>query len=353
MTPLPSDLNISVTASLPPSLYQSPAGAKLLQDLREACTKLEQAGGVVDMSKGLKGFEEAVLKLKVLQETQQTTVSTVSTLPESISHVLCYGGGVIGAGWASRFALNGARVTVVDPDPECARKVEAVLENAKWAWRKLLSEGNGSSGTSGLSENLINQAHVLKDSQTSNPNPTFAPGSIRILSPLSPEHADAFHAALRRAEFIQESLPEVPKIKTEAYGLMEKYVTEGLADTSTDSSKKLPPVLASSTSGILPKTLQEKLSPTGPCYHNLVIAHPFNPVYLLPLVEVAANEEEEDVQKLEKVQNAKQSAKQVYESMGMKVLMLGGKAGRTPGFVADRLLEAIWREGLWMVKEGK
>src|SRR5919106_4972286 len=47
------------------------------------------------------------------------------------------GGGVIGGGWAARFLLNGVDVRIFDPDPEAARRVEAMLANARGAYRKL------------------------------------------------------------------------------------------------------------------------------------------------------------------------------------------------------------------------
>ena len=55
-----------------------------------------------------------------------------------LRRAVCFGGGVIGAGWASRFVLNGVHTTVVDPDPQAERKVTAVLENARRAMEQLI-----------------------------------------------------------------------------------------------------------------------------------------------------------------------------------------------------------------------
>src|SRR5919198_4346798 len=54
--------------------------------------------------------------------------------PRSVGLLGC---GVIGGGWAARFVLNGVDVRLFDPDPDAARKVEAVLQGARRAYRKL------------------------------------------------------------------------------------------------------------------------------------------------------------------------------------------------------------------------
>ena len=74
---------------------------------------------------------------------------------------------------------------------------------------------------------------------------------------------------------------------------------------------------------------------------RFVVGHPFNPVYLLPLVEVVAGEQTS----AETVERAVA----FYSSVGMKPLRVGAEID---GFVADRLLEALWREALWLVHDG-
>jgi carnitine 3-dehydrogenase len=71
------------------------------------------------------------------------------------------------------------------------------------------------------------------------------------------------------------------------------------------------------------------------------VAHPFNPVYLLPLVELCAGEgtAPETVQR----------AEELFRSVGMHPLVVRSEID---GFVADRLLEALWREALWLVNDG-
>ena len=70
---------------------------------------------------------------------------------------------------------------------------------------------------------------------------------------------------------------------------------------------------------------------------RLVVGHPFNPVYLLPLVEVCGGAPE-----------TRERAAAVYRAVGMRPLVLRREID---GFVADRLLEALWREALWLVND--
>jgi len=96
-------------------------------------------------------------------------------------------------------------------------------------------------------------------------------------------------------------------------------------------------VFGSSTSGLLPSVMQEGM--THP--ERLVVGHPFNPVYLMPLVEICGGDLTS--------QATKQRAAEVYEAIGMRPLHLDVEID---GFVADRLMEALWREALWMVNDG-
>src|SRR5205085_7752925 len=118
--------------------------------------------------------------------------------------------------------------------------------------------------------------------------------------------------------------PEIPELKRSL-----------LSQTSEAAPDDV--IFGSSTSGILPTTLQADM--THP--QRLVVGHPFNPVYLLPLVEVCPGQQTSP--------DAVQRAADVYASLGMKPLVLQHEID---GFVADRLLEALWREALWLVNDG-
>ena len=196
------------------------------------------------------------------------------------------GGGVIGAGWAARFLLNGYDVVVADPDPEIGRKLEAVLGNARRAQHKLL------------------------------PDLTIAEGRLTI--------AASIEEAATAGDFIQESLPEIEDLKRNVLARI-------------DAAARPEIVIASSTSGLLPTRLQEGMAHP----ERLVVGHPFNPVYLLPLVEICGGARTSEA--------AKQAAMTLYEQVGMRPLHVRKEID---GFIADRLLEALWREALWLVNDG-
>ncbi len=96
-------------------------------------------------------------------------------------------------------------------------------------------------------------------------------------------------------------------------------------------------LIGSSTSGLLPSEFYAEASHPERC----LVGHPFNPVYLLPLVEVVGGERT--------AAEAVRAAMRVYESLGMRPLHVRKEV---PGFIADRLLEALWREALHLVNDG-
>jgi carnitine 3-dehydrogenase len=195
------------------------------------------------------------------------------------------GGGVIGAGWAARFLTEGHDVAVYDPDPELARKLDAVLAAARRARTQLY------------------------------PDAKSAEGRLTL--------AASVEAAVAEADFVQESLPEREDLK--------QSVLKAI-DASTNAR-----VIASSTSGLLPTRLQ--LAMANP--ERFVVGHPFNPVYLLPLVEVCGGEKT--------ALATKTAAMALYATVGMRPLHVRKEID---GFIADRLLEALWREALWLVNDG-
>ena len=73
---------------------------------------------------------------------------------------------------------------------------------------------------------------------------------------------------------------------------------------------------------------------------RFLVAHPFNPVYLLPLVELCGG--------TQTASDAIAQAAGFYKSIGMRPLHVRKEID---GFIADRLLEALWREALWLVHE--
>jgi carnitine 3-dehydrogenase len=202
-----------------------------------------------------------------------------------MSHMATVGCGVIGAAWASRMLLSGHDVRVSDPSPQAEQILTEVLANAVAAWNDL-----------GL--------------------PTDRQGQYTMTSSI----ADAVSGA----SFVQESVPERPELKAAVHAEIEAAVA---AET----------IIASSTSGIKPSKMQRGMTHPG----RLVVGHPFNPVYLLPLVEVVGGEHTPPIV-IEQVQ-------ELYRGLGMHPIHVRVEID---AFIADRLLEAVWREALWLVNDG-
>ena len=196
------------------------------------------------------------------------------------------GGGVIGGGWAARFALNGWAVRVYDPDPQAKRKIAEVMGNAR---RSL----------PGLTDAALP-----------------AEGAITF--------HDSIAEAVAGAEWIQESVPERLDIKHDTFAQIQQN-----CDAQT--------IIGSSTSGFKPSELGQGAQ----CPGQIMVAHPFNPVYLLPLVELVPTPEASDDQI--------DRAKATLTTLGMYPLHLKKEID---AHVADRFLEAVWREALWLVKDG-
>jgi carnitine 3-dehydrogenase len=196
------------------------------------------------------------------------------------------GGGVIGGGWAARFLLNGWDVRVFDPYPEAERKIGEVLDNAR---RSL----------PGLSDTA-----------------------------LPPEGKLTFHETMSEAvlgaSWIQESVPERLELKQKVYQTLQEHAP---ADA----------ILGSSTSGFKPSELQGCASRP----EQIVVTHPFNPVYLMPLVELVATEKNPP--------DMVERAAEILRSVGMYPLKVRKEID---AHIADRFLEAVWREALWLVKDG-
>ncbi len=203
-----------------------------------------------------------------------------------IERVACVGGGVIGSGWAARFALNGIDVWLYDPDPDAGSRAEVVLANAEHAYSRLFGDMRPASG------------------------------ALRI--------ARSVAEAVDGAGFVQESVPERLDLKRRVLAEIGAAAPAGA-------------VVASSTSGLLPSAMQEHMQHP----ERMLVGHPFNPVYLLPLVEVVAGRRT--------APETVERASAVYGGLGMKPLVLRKEID---AFIADRLQEALWREALWLVHDG-
>ncbi len=206
----------------------------------------------------------------------------VPQLPKQAAVVGC---GVIGAAWASRMLLKGVDVAVSDPSPDAESIISQVLANAVVAYDDL---------------------GLATDSQ----------GTYTIASSIG--------EAVAGAELIQESVPERPEIKSAVLAQIEE-------SAASDA------IIGSSTSGIKPTTMQQGMAHP----ERLVVAHPYNPVYLLPIVEIVGGEQT-TLGNVRKAQG-------FYAALGMKPVHVRVEID---AFIGDRLLEAVWREALWLVNDG-
>ena len=191
------------------------------------------------------------------------------------------GAGVIGAGWASRFLANGWDVCVFDPQANAAA-VSAI--QAGQAALAELHDDLPRAGALSFADDLV---HATQD-----------------------------------ALWVQESIPEQLALKRAL-----------LAELTVSSAT----IIGSSTSGFKPSDLGEGFAQAD----QLIVCHPFNPVYLLPLVEVVPHAAVDEA--------VVQRAQQLLEDLRMKPLRVRHEID---GHIADRLLEAVWREALWLIHDG-
>lgn len=196
------------------------------------------------------------------------------------------GGGVIGSGWAARALAHGLEVVAYDPAPAGEEALRAAIENA---WPALERRG-------------------------------LAAGADRDRL----RFVDSAAKVAAVADFIQENAPEREALKRAL-----------LAEI--DAAAPAHVVIASSSSGLLPTRIQ------ADCHHpeRVVIGHPFNPVYLLPLVEIVPGERTASA--------TMDAAATFYRSIGMRPLRVRKEI---EGYLSDRLQEALWREALHLVAEG-
>ncbi|MFD8586923.1 3-hydroxyacyl-CoA dehydrogenase NAD-binding domain-containing protein [Streptomyces californicus] len=207
--------------------------------------------------------------------------------PEDVRRVACVGAGVIGGGWAAHFLARGYDVTAWDPAPDAAVRLRRLIAAAWPALERLgLAEG--------ASQDRLTVTATLEE-------------------------------AVAEAQFVQESAPEKLELKR---GLLARLDAAAPAGT----------VIASSTSGYPMTDMQTEAADPG----RLVVGHPFNPPYLIPLVEVVGGERTSPA--------AVDWASRFYTVAGKSVITMDREV---PGFIANRLQEALWREALHMVANGE
>ena len=203
-----------------------------------------------------------------------------------IKKIAVIGTGVIGTGWIIRFLAHDKKVIAYDKNLNSDKKIIAEIKRT-WPYVK----------------KLFNKKRLkLK-------NFSFT---------------TSLKESLKDADFIQECAPENYKLKTKLMEIIGKYSKPNI-------------IISSSSSGLLPSKIYSKCKNPS----RTVIAHPFNPVYMLPGVEIVPGKKT-DRKFLKK-------ASKFYKSVSMNPIMIKKEL---PGYLSDRLQEALWREALHIVNEG-
>lgn len=206
--------------------------------------------------------------------------------PDNVRRAAVIGTGTIGSAWAALFLARGMAVTAWDPAPGAETMLKAQLAKI---WPKLVKLG--------LAKGRL-------------------PNRLRFAA--TPE------AAVADAEFVQENAKEDEALKIALLARLDRA-------TPADA------VIASSTSGLLPSRIASRMKRP----ERFVIAHPFNPPYLIPLVEVLGG------RKTSKATLDWSMA--FYAAIGKRPLLLK-KA--VPGFLANRIQDAVWAECVHLIQTG-
>ena len=203
-----------------------------------------------------------------------------------IKKIAVIGTGVIGSGWIVRFLAHNKKVIPYDKDIILKKKI---IKEIKRTWpyvRKLFNK--------------------------------------KKLKLKNFKYVTSIQEALKEADFVQECAPENYKLKTKLMEIIGKYSKPNV-------------IISSSSSGLLPSRIYSKCKNPS----RTIIAHPFNPVYMLPGVEIVPGKRTK--------KNFLKKAYKFYKSVSMNPIMIKKEL---PGYLSDRLQEALWREALHIVNEG-
>ena len=204
---------------------------------------------------------------------------------KNIKNISVIGTGVIGTGWILRFLAYNKKVTAFDKNKKQIEYLKKEIARTKPVIQKLYKRK--------INLKNLNFTNNLAE-------------------------------AVKNSDLIQENIPERLQLK--------KKVIKDISKFAPKQS-----IIASSSSGLLPSKLQEEcINP-----QRFMIAHPFNPVYILPLVEIVKGNKTSNIYF--------KRANTFYKEIKMKTLLVEKEL---PGFLSDRLQEALWREGLHIINDG-
>ncbi|TPL43515.1 3-hydroxyacyl-CoA dehydrogenase NAD-binding domain-containing protein [Mesorhizobium sp. B2-4-6] len=202
-----------------------------------------------------------------------------------IKRIVCVGGGLIGAGWAAHFIRAGLDVVVYDPMPERESYLRNYLDAAMPTLRTLGLAPGASSDRLHFTSNL--------------------------------------GEALAGAHFVQESAIEDRDAKTELLGQIDAILPRHV-------------VIASSSSGFLAQDIRRRAKHG----ERIIIGHPFNPPFLIPLVEIAGGDN---------AIKAATVATAFYNATGCEVVELDREID---GYIGNRIQFAVFKEILYMWSKG-
>ena len=202
--------------------------------------------------------------------------------------VAVVGAGVIGNGWVAAFLGSGRAVRLYDPMPDAG---DRALEHVASAWDQMVELG------------------LARDRDDWRPRLSVH---------------DDLAEAIAGADFVQESTPERAELKRQLFEELDRLLP---ADV----------LVGSSTSSLPISELQAQLAGAD----RFVLGHPFNPVHLIPLVEVGGGEQS--------APRAIDLALEFYRSIGKKPIRLNREIF---GHIGNRLTAAMFREAVRLVAEG-
>ena len=206
-------------------------------------------------------------------------------MPSPIDKIAIIGTGVIGSGWTLRLLAKKKEINVFEPS---IKQKKFLLDEIKRTTKSL--------------KNFY---------------------KISTISTKKLYFKKTIREAVKDVDLIQENVPENEKIK--------KKIVKEISKWSKPNA-----IIASSSSGLLPSRIQSACKNPA----RFIIAHPFNPVYLLPLVEIVKG-------KKTKLDCLKKS-EIFYRSLGMIPLIVKKEV---EGYLSDRLQESMWRESLHIINE--
>ncbi len=198
----------------------------------------------------------------------------------TIKRVAVIGCGTVGASWAALFLGHGLDVAAYDPSPGAEDRLQSFVDHA------------------------LDQLAELGAREK---------GELRFSGDLTD--------VLGAADFVQENVPEDEALKRRMLADIDALTTEGV-------------IVASSTSALLRSSIVAECKTP----HRFIVAHPFNPPHLVPLVELVGEDE-----------SIVQQAAEFYRTLGRRPVVLRREM---PGHIANRLSSALYREAVYLVEQG-